>query len=157
MIEYLIYPFSTSRIVVGRIGKVLNPPARYEVILTSLLALKGSEHLDFILDHRLFQPVSNPEIEALLDRVAPGKQDKFEFVTRSQVEEGDLKKEELVLTAGSHVDVSSTLEVPELSGEVERAVWQVEREFVAAEKNREEKRQLQSQQPPADEKHEERK
>lgn len=127
------------------------------MVLTQRAALKGSDHLDFIIDHRLFKPVSTPEIEALFDRIAPGMQDSFEFVTRAQLEEGNVKKEQIILTAGAHVDVSKTLEVPELSGEVERAVWQVEQAFLKEEKEKEEKRQLEAQRVVANEKHEERK
>lgn len=126
-------------------------------MLISFPALKGSDHLDFIIDHRLFNPVSTPEIEALYDRIAPGMQDSFEFVTRSQLEEGNIKKERLILTAGAHVDISKTLEVPELSGEVERAVWQVEQASIKAEKEQEQKRQLETHQVTANEKNEERK
>lgn len=126
-------------------------------MLITFPALKGSDHLDFIIDHRLFNPVSTPEIEALYDRIAPGMQDSFEFVTRSQLEEGNIKKERLILTAGAHVDISKTLEVPELSGEVERAVWQVEQASIKAEKEQEQKRQLETHQVTANEKNEERK
>lgn len=103
------------------------------------------------------KPISTPEVEALYDRIAPGKQDTFEFITRAQLEEGDVKAEQLLLTAGAHVDVSKSLGVPELSGEVERAVWQVEQASIKAEKEQEEKRQLEARQITANEKHEERK
>ena len=33
------------------------------------------------------------------------------------------------MTAGSHIKVAKVLEAPELSGEVERAVWQVEKQL----------------------------
>jgi hypothetical protein len=129
-----------------------------------VLALKGADNLDFVLDHRLFQPVSTPEIEALYERLAPGMQNSFEFVTRAQVEEGGLKKEQLLLTADAHTDVSSSLQVPELSGEVERAIWQVEqaaikaeKEKEQAEKDQEDKRQQVAQELAANEKHEQRK
>lgn len=124
--------------------------------------MKGSDHLDFILDHKLFKPISTPEIEALYERTAPGMEDSFEFVTRAQLEEGGLKKEQLLLTAGAHTDVYKSLEVPELSGEVERAVWQVEQAAIKAEKEQvekeqEDKRQLQAQELAANEKHDVRK
>lgn len=130
-----------------------------------MLAVKGSDHLEFILDHRLFKPVSTPEVEALYERIAPGMEDSFEFVTRAQLEEGGIKKEQLLMSAGAHTDVSKSLEVPELSGEVERAVWQVEQAAAKAEKEQaekeekeqEDKRQLQAQELAAHEKHEERK
>lgn len=126
-------------------------------MLTVSSALKGSDHLDFIIDHRLFKPISTAEVEALYDRIAPGMQDSFEFVTRSQLEEGDVKKEQLVLKAGAHVDVSKSLDVPELSGEVERAVWQVEQASLKAEKEQEEKDQRGTQQVTVNEKNEQRK
>lgn len=130
--------------------------------LTKILALKGAEHLDFLLDHRLFKPVSTRNIENLYAKLAPGMEDSFEFVTAAQLKEGGIKKEQLLLTADAHVEVSKTLEVPELSGEVERAIWQVEQaaaeaEKKQAEKEQEEKRHLRAQQLAANEKHEERK
>lgn len=98
----------------------------------------------------------------LYERLAPGMEDSFEFVTKAQLEEGGLKKEQLLLTADAHVEVSKSLEVPELSGEVERAIWQVEQaaaeaEKRQAEKEQEQKRQLQAQELTANEKHEGRK
>lgn len=78
-------------------------------------------------------------------------------MTRAQLEEGDIKKESIIMTAGAHVDVSKSLKVPELSGEVERAVWQVEQAFIKAEKEQDEKRQLEAQQVTANEKNDARK
>ena len=54
-------------------------------------------------------------------------------MTRSQVLDGSAAKEEVILTAGSHTQISKALQVPELSGEVERAVWQVENALKKAE------------------------
>lgn len=126
------------------------------------IALKGAEHLDFLLDHRLFRPVSNRTIKDLYAKLAPGMEDSFDFITKAQLDEGGLKKEQLLLTADAHVEVSKTLEVPELSGEVERAIWQVEQAAAEAEKKQAEKeqqgkRQLLEQRLTANEKHEERK
>lgn len=91
-------------------------------------ALKGSDHLDFILDNRLYRPVSPPEIEELYEEVAPDSPD-FTFVTRSQVLDGSAPPDQLILPADSHNLVAEVTGVPELSGEVERAVWQIERQF----------------------------
>jgi len=124
--------------------------------------VKGSDHLDFLIDHRLFRPVSSDTIENLYRRYAPNLEDSFEFVTRSQVDEGTVKKEEIVLPAGAHVEVAKRLEVPELSGEVERAIWQIEQAF-AKEASAQEQQQKQKQiggpshSTPGDEKHDERK
>jgi hypothetical protein len=89
-------------------------------------ALKGSDHLDFMLDHRILRFISTPEIENIYKTVAPNLQNSYDFVTRNQVLDGDDPKEQLLLTTGSHVTVSKDLQVPELSAEVERAVMQVE-------------------------------
>ena len=89
-------------------------------------ALKGSDHLDFLLDHRLLRPVSSSEMEQIYQRIAPDLQNSFTFVTRTQVLEGTDPEEQMLLTGSSHKFVSQTLNVPELGGEVERAVHQVE-------------------------------
>lgn len=87
-------------------------------------ALRGSDHLEFIVEHRLFSPNSPKQIEDLYDKIAPDLD--YSFVTRNQILEGSLPPEQVILTEGSHVQIAKTLQVPELSGEVERAVWQVE-------------------------------
>ncbi|KAK4948144.1 hypothetical protein LTR10_013198 [Elasticomyces elasticus] len=102
-------------------------------------SLKGSDHLDFILDHRLYRPVSPPEIEELYEQVAPDAPD-FNYVTASQVTDGSAPPEKMILPADSHDLVAKTTGVVELSGEVERAVWQVQRHF-----EREKKKQAQQQ------------
>jgi len=89
-------------------------------------ALKGSDHLDFMLDHRILRLTSTPEIENIYKTLAPNLQDSYNFVTRNQILDGDDPKEQLLLTTGSHVMISEDLQVPELSAEVERAVKQVE-------------------------------
>lgn len=88
-------------------------------------ALKGSDHLDFMIDHRILRFVSTPQIENIYKTVAPNLQNSYHFVTRNQVLDGEDPREELLLTTNSHSLVSKTLQVPELSGEIERAVKQV--------------------------------
>lgn len=91
-------------------------------------ALKGSDHLENILNHRLYRPISTKEVEELYDHIAPNSPD-FNFVTASQIGDSTLPKEKLILTAKSHTVVARVLQVPELSGEIERAVWQVENQM----------------------------
>jgi len=89
-------------------------------------ALKGSDHLDFLLDHRLLRPVSSSEMEQIYLKTAPDLQNSFAFVTRTQVLEGSDPEEQLLLKSGSHKVVAQILNVAELGGEVERAIHQVE-------------------------------
>ncbi|KAJ9642773.1 uncharacterized protein PV06_03612 [Exophiala oligosperma] len=91
-------------------------------------ALKGSDHLDFIVDHRLYRPVSPPELEDLYEQVAPDAPD-FKFLTRTQILDGSAPPEQIILPADSHNVVAKATGVPELSGEIERAVWQIQRQF----------------------------
>lgn len=102
--------------------------------------------------------MSTPSIENIYARFAPDSQQSFEFVTRAQIEEGIVKKERLLLPSGAQHAIAKGLGVPELSGELERAIWQVKR---AAKKEEEELRQKEpssiSQHIPADEKHRTRK
>lgn len=92
-------------------------------------ALKGSDHLDFVLDHRLLQPVSTPQIEDIYQKYAPKHQNSFEFVTQSDIDAGDAAEEQMLLPAGAHVYVAEVLDVPELNGEMERAIWQIEQDY----------------------------
>ena len=64
-------------------------------------------------------------MEAIYRKTAPGLLHSYSFVTRSQVDEGNDLEEQILLTASSHTLVARTLGTPELSGEVERAVWQI--------------------------------
>ena len=91
-------------------------------------ALRGSDHIDFLLDHRLLKPVSTSSIESIYNKYADSEKTSFDFVTRAEIEQGNVKHEQLLLPTGAHSIVASTLNVPELSGEVERAVWQVDQE-----------------------------
>lgn len=97
-------------------------------------ALKGSDHLDFLIDHRLLQPTTTQAIEKLYNKFCPHPILDFEFVTRAQIEAGEVQKEEILLSAGAHNEAAKQLEVPELAGEVERAVWQVEQNLNKEEK-----------------------
>jgi hypothetical protein len=88
-------------------------------------ALKGSDHLDFLLDYRLLRPISTPQIESIYNDTAPNLLNSFTFVTQSQVLDGLDLEESMLLQAGAHKLVAKSLEVPELAAEVERAVHQV--------------------------------
>jgi len=110
-------------------------------------ALKGSDHLDFIIDHRIFKPISTPQIESIYRKVAPHLQNSFIFVTRSQVVEGTDPEEQMLLTASSHTLIAKSLNVPELSGEVERAVRQVEASLKREESARKQQEQEQIEAP----------
>lgn len=95
------------------------------VYLLTKAALKGSDHLDFILDHRLYKLQSTKEMEDIYQQIAPKLLHSFVFVTRTQLDEGSAPEEKMILDEGSHTVVAKSLEVPALATEVERAVWQV--------------------------------
>jgi hypothetical protein len=65
-------------------------------------------------------------MEQIYLRTAPNLQNSFTYVTRSQVIEGSDPEEQMLLTGSSHKLVAKILNVPELAGEVERAVRQAE-------------------------------
>jgi hypothetical protein len=71
--------------------------------------------------------VSPRQIEDLYEKIAPEAPD-FHFVTASQLVDGSAPPEKIILKANSHVQMAKVLGVPELSGEIERAVWQINRE-----------------------------
>lgn len=87
--------------------------------------MKGSDHLEFILDNRLYRPLSSQKLEDLYEDVAPDAPD-YKFVTKTQIDHGSVAKETLILPSGHHNSIAKAVSVPELSSEVERAVWQVE-------------------------------
>ena len=124
-VEYRTFHSSTLHIVAGHIGEVLQHPLVERTPADMSQALKGSDHLEFILDNRLYRPVSTEQLEDLYEKVAPDSPD-YTYVTRAQVLDGSAAKETLILPSGNHNLIAKTLGVPELSSEVERAVWQVE-------------------------------
>lgn len=67
-------------------------------------------------------------MEKLFEDIAPDSPD-FHFVTRSQIVDGTAPEEQLILTRNTHNKIANVLQVPELGGEVERAVWQVTRQM----------------------------
>lgn len=81
-------------------------------------------------------------MEQIYLETAPTLQDSFTFVTRSQVMEGTDPEDQMLLSKGSHKLVAQSLNVPELSGEVERAVSQVEQTLERARALEEEKLEL---------------
>jgi hypothetical protein len=95
------------------------------VLELTFAALKGSDHLDFLVDHRLFRPTSTTHIESIYNQTAPNRLNNFMFVTRSQVLEGIDSEESMLLQPGAHKLVARSLEVPQLAAEVERAIRQV--------------------------------
>lgn len=126
---------------------------RHDIILElTFAALKGSDHLDFLVDSRLFRPTSTPQIENIYNNNAPKRLNSFMFVTRSQVLEGIDPEELMLLQPGAHKVVARTLEVPELAAEVERAVRQVKESL-----EREAEQERQQVEAPAKEKDETRK
>lgn len=64
-------------------------------------------------------------MEGIYESHVSDSRDVFTFVTAAEVEQGEALPERKLLSAGVHTEIAKTLQVPELSGEVERAVWQV--------------------------------
>ena len=73
--------------------------------------------------------ISTSEIEEIYRKTAPHLLNSYSFLTPNHLAESTEPDEELLLTSSSHTMVAQSLGVPELSGEVERAVWQVQRQL----------------------------
>lgn len=86
-------------------------------------------------------------MEDLYEQVSPDAPD-FTFVTPSQVLDGTAPPEQIILPAECHDLVAKVTGVPELSGEVERAVWQIQRQFKQEAQREKQKSGLQSTQRP---------
>lgn len=83
----------------------------------------------------------------MYEQVAPDAPD-FTFVTQSQVLDGSAPPDQIILPAECHNLVAKVTGVPELSGEVERAVWQIQRQFRREQAQQEKQdKQKQLQQP----------
>ena len=127
------------RIDAGHIGEV-RKSCQWVYAANMAPALKGSDHLEFILDNRLYRTTTTKQLEDLYEEVAPDAPD-YHFVTKSQIEDGTAPKDELLLPAGNHNTIAKRLGVPELSSEVERAVWQVENALRKADEEQKQKQQ----------------
>ena len=87
----------------------------------------------------------------MYEQVAPNAPD-FTFVTQSQVLDGTAPEDQIILPAECHDLVANVTDVPELSGEVERASWQIQRQFKrdkTQQEKQEQQKQKELQQPPA--------
>ena len=78
-----------------------------------------------LIDHRLLKPVSTTQMLGIYENMASRTPPSFTFVTRTDIIEGNVPEEKLLLRSGAHSIIAEQLQVPELAVEVERAVQQV--------------------------------
>lgn len=79
-------------------------------------ALSGSKHLQFLLDKNLLQPVNSGVLDGVYAQSFPVKKP-----DPNSKEVGD----SMLLTVPMARSIAETLQVPELTVELERAIWQV--------------------------------
>jgi hypothetical protein len=92
-------------------------------------ALTGSKHLEFLVNKKLI----TPQPSKILDELYAGGQNPFN--NSKPTDSPNSGEERMVLHASDHKRFAETLEFPELSIELNRAVWQVEKALrVEAEK-----------------------
>ena len=94
--------------------------------------MSGSKHIEFLLDENLVAAQSSP----ILNELYKSGRRPFDI----NAPKDDL--EAMVLHESDGKRISKALEVPELSIELDRAVWQVEKALQAERELREEKAKL---------------
>ena len=99
-------------------------------------ALSGSKHLEFLVGKNLV----TPKPSKILDELYAGDRKPFENGTSNPaIEFPDGNAEQMVLRAEDHKRFADTLEFPELSIELSRAVWQVEKALKARDEEKRER------------------
>ncbi|KAI9830907.1 MAG: hypothetical protein M1819_005289 [Sarea resinae] len=110
------------------------------------LALSGSKHIEFILENKLLKPAPSPELDNLYPSDPPSDKAKEAKYTGDRA--GDNvdalydKEEVMLLRKHSGEAISNSLDIPELRGELERAIHQVEASLKAQKELKEEKRHM---------------
>jgi hypothetical protein len=131
---YLTSHFFTLSIVDGRIGEVSHSGAIPWQKADMLIALNGSKHLEFLLDHNLIKPTSMADLEHVYSKHPENDSEK------PRIEEFKDEKHEhedtMLLTQSDGKDLAKVLHAPELAAEVERAVEQVEKSHESSKKGR---------------------
>lgn len=151
-LEYLIFHSSTWSFGRGRIGRVSWFP-RLELCVdlgeadASLTAWMGSQNLEFLLDKELIKPTPSTILreaytQAVSSNTSMGQlQEAVERTNgeRQDTESGEPPPEQLLLSKTSGKIIADELEVPALEVEIERAIWQVERDMKTREDSQQEK------------------
>ena len=104
-------------------------------------ALKGSQHLEFLLDNKLI--AAKPS--KILDELYPTGKNAFktESVPTSGETSSSAKDEErMLLHKADGKRIAEALEIPELNVELDRAVWQIEKALNAEKELQDEKKEL---------------
>ncbi|KAI1905867.1 hypothetical protein LOZ12_006649 [Ophidiomyces ophidiicola] len=96
-------------------------------------ALRGSQHLEFLLNHRLVQPISSPALEHLYSRHSGLIRDNSAVETANEkavpdpITQLEPPDEQILLDIADGKALAKMLDAPELHVEVERAVAQVQK------------------------------
>ena len=156
--EYPTFPSFTwflERIRIGKVGAIL--ACHRNLMLTCLLALRGSQHLEFLLQNNLVKPapslLSDQAYTAGLlhktraeSRAAPYPTQEEMVAVSNLVEKQTNGGEEdvMVLQRWNGKLIAERFELPEMEMEIERAVEQVEKGIKSKEELEEEKRELET-------------
>lgn len=123
------------------------------LLALTFLARRGSEHIEFLVKHNLFEQVPS----SILDQAYSVAKIGVSLRSMEKEIDGQDKKgedpgdpsptpeqppETLLLSQTDGAMIAHCLDIPELGPEVERAVWQVERSVGAAKELAEEKAEL---------------
>lgn len=107
----------------------------------------GSQNLEFLLDRDLIQPTPSAILRAAYAQAVSSNTSMTQLqqvVERTKeegqdTESGEPPPEQLLLSKTSGKIIAEQLDVPALEVEIERAIWQVERDMKAREHSQHEK------------------
>ncbi|KAM3077176.1 hypothetical protein ACMFMG_003360 [Clarireedia jacksonii] len=107
-------------------------------------ALKGSQHIEFLLKEQLIRKQPSKILDQLYARQMLPKSRSPPLMDPKSVSSKPSNVERMLLQQSDASRIASSLNIPELQLELERAVWQVERDLQAKKDLRDEKERLDS-------------
>jgi len=107
-------------------------------------ALKGSQHIEFLLNKQLITKQPSKILDKLYARQMFPKSKSSPRTNPKSVSSKSSNIERMLLQESDGSRIASLLHIPELQLELERAVWQVERDLQAKKDLRDEKERLDS-------------
>lgn len=99
------------------------------MLIVVLLALSGSRHLAFLLDNKLINPISLPQLELIYSEqndISTAKANKNDSPSEEHSQKKQSQGNDILIDVAHGKELAKVLGAPELAAEVERAVGQVE-------------------------------
>lgn len=107
-------------------------------------ALNGSKHLVWIVENNLLEPKPSSSLEEVYSKLAHGTPPPFKVSAETPSPTNVDLSEKMLLDDSSHTTLAQTLDIPELSAEIERAVRQVRKAIESQKELSVEKKEIES-------------